>query len=133
MSDDFQSPPPAPPVAPPPAPPVAPPVSGGDAPSDTGKILAVLGYIFWPVALIAVLIEPYKNERFVRFHAVQALGLSVAGIAIGVIANIPILGWIVALVGGIALFVLAIMGLVKALQGEYYEMPVVYGLVKSYI
>lgn len=126
MSDEFQSPPPAHPVAPPPA-------AGIDGPSDTGKVLAGLGYIFWPVALIAILIEPYKNEKFVRYHAVQALGLAIAGIVIGVIANIPVLGWILGMVAGIALFVLAIMGAIKAFQGQYYELPVVYGLVKNYI
>ncbi|MDZ4178511.1 MAG: hypothetical protein U1E29_04660 [Coriobacteriia bacterium] len=118
------------PVAPPapPAPPV-PSGTGADRPdpvNDTSKLLAALGYIFWIVALIAILIEPYKEEKFVRFHAVQALALGVAAI---VAWAIPIIGWIV----GIAILVFQIIGLIKAFQSQYYEVPVVYGLVKSFI
>lgn len=136
MSDDFPSAPPAPEMPPaPPAPPMAPPVApmGGDAPSDTGKLLAGFGYLIGIVALIAILVEPYSKEHFVRHHAVQALGLWVAGIVLGVLANIPILGWIVALVGGVALAVFTIIGTIKAFTGQYYEVPVVYNIVKQYI
>ena len=84
--------------------------------------------------------EPYKNERFVKHHAVQAIGLWLAGVVFSVGATIvgviPIIGWIIALLIGLAsigLFVLAIMGAIKAFQGEMWEMPVLYGIVKSYI
>lgn len=121
MSDDFQSPPPAPPAV------------GGEAPSDTGKILAAIGYLVGIVALIAILIEPYKNEKFVRHHAIQALALWVGWIVISVVASIPVIGWIVAAVGWVALLVFSIMGLIKAFQGQYWEMPLVYNIVKQYI
>lgn len=100
---------------------------------DTGKILAVVGYLTGIVALIAILIEPYKNQRFVRHHAIQALGLAVAGIVLSIVAVLPVVGWIVAPIASIAIAVLAIIGAVKAWQGEMWEMPVVYGLVKQYI
>ncbi len=130
MSDDYQSTPPAPP-APPFAP--APAAGGGDTPSDTGKILAILGYLTGIVALIAILIEPYKNERFVRHHAIQALGIAVASVVVSVIYAIPILGWVAGPLLSLALLVFAIMGAVKAWQGEMWEMPVVHGIVKQYI
>lgn len=113
---------------------MAPPMGGSPGPaSDTSKILAAIGYIIGIVALIAILIEPYKDEKFVKFHAIQALGLWVAGIAVSIVGVIPIVGWIVALVGGIAIFVFAVIAAIKAFQGEYYEVPVVYNLVKQYI
>lgn len=124
MSDDFQSTPPAP---------VAPPSAGGDAPSDTGKILSGLGYLTGIVALVAILIEPYKNERFVRAHAYQALALYIVMIVLGVVNVIPIIGQIVWLVGSIAVLVFAIIGAIKAFQGQNYEMPVVYNFIKQYI
>ncbi|MRS12323.1 MAG: hypothetical protein EG823_04535 [Actinobacteria bacterium] len=130
MSDDFQSTPPAPEMPPPPAPAAAP---GGDAPSDTGKIFAALGYIVGIVALIAILIEPYKNEKFVRHHAIQALALWVGWTVASVLTAIPYVGWIVGPILYIALLVFAIMGAVKAFGLEYWEMPVVYNLVKNYI
>ncbi len=108
----------------------------GDRPgpaSDTSKLLAAFGYIVGLVALIAILIDPYKDEKFVKFHAVQALALWVVGIVISFVSVIPIIGWIIAFVGGIAVFIFAIMAAIKAFQGEYYEMPVVYNFVKQYM
>lgn len=128
MSDDFQSAPPTPPVAPPP---VAAP--GGDAPSDTGKILAGIGYLTGIVALIAILIEPYKNEKFVRQHALQALALYVVMIIASILNVIPVIGQIIWLVAWIAVAVFAIIGAIKAFQGQEYEMPMVYGFIKQYI
>jgi len=143
MSDEIQStppaapppvdaPPPPPPAAPAP-PPVAPPTAGSEGPSDTGKLLAAIGYIIGIVALIAILIEPYKNEKFVRHHAIQALGLWVFGVVLSIVAAIPVVGWIIGAVGGIALFVIAIMGAIKSFQGEWWEVPLIYGIVKQYI
>ena len=36
-----------------------------------GNIAALIGYIIWPVALVSVIIE--KENKFVRFHAIQSL------------------------------------------------------------
>ena len=127
MSDDYQAPPPVPPA------PASPPPGLTDGPSDTGKILAALGYLVGIVALIALLIEPYKNERFVKHHAVQALAVWVGWILVSVISAIPVVGWIISAVGWVALLVFSIMGAVKAFQSEMWEMPVVYNIVKQYI
>lgn len=98
--------------------------------SDTSKILAALGYPLWPVALIAILIDPYKNEKFVKFHAIQALGLALAIWVVSFVLTFAFgIGAIIGLVGFIYEIVLA----VKAYNGEYVEVPVVYGLVKTYI
>ncbi|PKQ20447.1 MAG: hypothetical protein CVT66_04720 [Actinobacteria bacterium HGW-Actinobacteria-6] len=126
MSDDFQGAPPAPP-----APPVSAPVGDGSGPqSDTSKLLAALGYVIWIVALVAILIEPYKNEKWVKAHAVQALALNLAIYVVSAV-TMPLmgLGGIVALVG----FVYTIILAVKAYNGESLEVPVIYGFVKQYI
>ena len=36
-----------------------------------GNIAALIGYIFWPIALVCVIME--KENKFVRFHAIQSL------------------------------------------------------------
>lgn len=117
-------------------PPVTPPVveTGQPGPaSDTSKLLAALGYLTGIAAIIAILIDPYKGEKFVRLHAFQALGLWVVFIVSSVVAVIPIIGWIAGFVLWIAGIVLGIMGIVNSAQGKYWEMPVVYGFVKNYI
>lgn len=141
MSDEFQGTPPTPepPLAAPPAPP-APPVAppSGDVPNETGKILVALGYPTGITALIALLMEDYKNDRFVKFHAIQAIGFWVAvvilNIAVSILATLSagILGLLWFLIGP-AVFVVAIIAAIKAWNGEYWEMPLVYGFVKQYI
>ncbi|MDZ4654702.1 MAG: hypothetical protein U1F44_02315 [Coriobacteriia bacterium] len=126
MSDDFTGVPPAP--TPPPAPPMTP--AGGDGPvSDTSKILAALGYVVWVIALIAILIEPYKNEKFVRLHAIQGLALGVAIWVVSAVTSAIFIGFFI----GIAGFIYQIILAVKVWNGESFEVPVVYGIVKQYI
>jgi uncharacterized membrane protein len=94
--------------------------------SDTSKILAAVGYIFVPVAIIAALIDPYKDEDFVRFHSYQAMA---SWLVVFVAQLIPIVGWVLAIV----VFVFEIIALIKALQSQYYEIPVIYNAVKGFI
>ncbi|MDO9556647.1 MAG: DUF4870 domain-containing protein [Coriobacteriia bacterium] len=117
------------------------PVGGGYGPaSDTSKILAAVGYLTGIVALIAILIEPYKDEKFIRHHAIQALGLAIvliaANVVLGVLSAVPVIQ-VLAVIGWALVYpawlVLAIIGAVKAWNGEMWEMPVVYGIVKQYI
>lgn len=99
--------------------------------SDTSKLLAALGYAVWPVALIAVLIEPYKAEPYVKFHAVQALGFSLGMVVLSAVASmVPFFGSSLA---ALAWLVIAIVWAVKAYNGELAQMPLVYDLVKNYI
>ncbi|MCE5203610.1 MAG: DUF4870 domain-containing protein [Actinomycetia bacterium] len=124
-----QAPPPPPPMSAPPGP--GPAVPG--AVDSSAKLMAGFGYLLGIPALVAILVEPFKDDPWVRPHAVQALGLCVASIVIGIVANIPFIGWIVGMVGGIGVVVLAIIGAVKAFQGESYEMPIINGLVKQFL
>lgn len=143
MSDEVQGTPPAappPPAEVPPSPPAEPtpppssaPAASTEGPSDTGKILSAIGYIIPVVALVAILIDPYKNERFVRHHAIQALGLWVVMFVASIINVLPVLGTIIWAVVGVAVFIVEIMGAIKAFQGEWWEVPLVYGIVKQYI
>lgn len=110
----------------PPVPPEAHSPGTVGEPDGTTKLLAVLGYLLWVVAIVVLLIDPYKSQYFSRAHAVQAL---VLGIIIWGVAWIPIVGWLIAFVA----FVFAVIALLKALKGEVYEMPIVFNLAKSFI
>lgn len=115
-----------PPVTPPPP---MQPVGSGPA-SDTSKILAALSYPIWlPVAIIALLIDPYKDEPFVKLHAYQGLALGIAVYVVSFITSFFLIGVFIGLAGFIYQVVLA----VKAFNGESFEVPVVYGLIKNYV
>ncbi len=86
------------------------------------KILACLSYL-GILFLIPMLAKP--NSAFCKFHVNQGLILFIAELILSVVACIPILGWIITGVGGVVLFVFAIMGIVYALQGKAKELPLI--------
>jgi uncharacterized membrane protein len=106
--------------------------------------VGLLCYILWPVALLFfLLVGPYKRNPFVRFHAFQALFLGFAAIVVAIalqimtsiLALIPVLGWIVGgliwIAYGITLFVMVIVMMYKAYNGEWYSIPVIGNLARQ--
>ena len=85
------------------------------------KITSVVAYLTW-IGLIIAFVAGDKDGA--KFHLNQALVIWLAGIILGLVAVIPILGWIVGLVGSIFLFVCWIMGLVYAIQEQEKEVPI---------
>ncbi len=93
----------------------------GPVPTKTQKLVAAASYI-WLLSLLVVI---FRKSEFERFHAKQGLVLAIVGFAFGIIAGIPLLGWLVSFVGMIAVILFAVSGVIHALQGEYFEMPIV--------
>ena len=77
-------------------------------------------YIIFLIPLLAA-----KDSKFARFHTNQGLVLFIVGILSSVIALIPLIGWIIAPIGAILVSVLAIIGIINALNGKAKELPVV--------
>jgi uncharacterized membrane protein len=101
-------------------------------PTDHERWYAALGYLFF---LCFLALWKARDSRFVRFHARQAflllLSECVAFLAIEVIdrtvGRLPLLGLFEVVIAQVfvyqaALF-LSVMGFVKALFGELWEMP----------
>ena len=92
------------------------------------KVFGILAYfgILWLIPLLA------GNTQFSKFHANQGIILFIFDIIIGIVAGvfavIPFAGWVVAGIiggiGGLALFILAIMGIVNAANGQMKPVPV---------
>ncbi len=93
------------------------------------NIYAALAYILFFIPLIVD-----KDSEFGKFHANQGLNLLLLGIAVSVLgAIIPFIGWfIISPIGGLLVLVLAIMGIINALNGESKELPIIgkYRLLK---
>jgi uncharacterized membrane protein len=77
----------------------------------------------WVTGIIFLILEP-KN-KFIRFHAMQSIVtfgfLTIASI---VLSALPFVGDFFALAIGILIFILWIILMVKAYQGELYKLPV---------
>lgn len=67
------------------APPAAAAPAQAGASGLTSNVAAALAYILgFITGIIFLVIEPYKNDRFVRFHAMQSIFYSVACIVFGI-------------------------------------------------
>ena len=59
------------------------------------KNAGALAYITIIPAIIFLVAAPYNQSSYIRFHAWQCVFLHIVWFAIGIIAIIPILGWII--------------------------------------
>jgi uncharacterized membrane protein/ribosomal protein L40E len=96
-------------------------------PNVAGLLCYVLG---WITGLVFILIE--KENKFVRFHAMQSIvtfgAFSVLWIPFSILSQMDILRvlfGILQAVTGILAFVLWIVLMIKAYQGERYKLPIV--------
>ncbi len=87
---------------------------------EKNKVMAVLAYIIFLIPLLAA-----KDSKFARFHTNQGLVLFIGAILSSVIAAIPLIGWIIAPIAGLAITVLAIIGILNALNGRAKELPLI--------
>jgi uncharacterized membrane protein len=90
----------------------------------TENFEAMLCYVLgWVTGLVFFLLE--KENKFVRFHAMQSLitflGLMIIGT---VLAVIPVIGWIVGILLAPVSVILWIVLMIKAYKGEKFMVPV---------
>jgi len=85
---------------------------------EENKTVAAIGYI-WILCFVPLLLK--RDSKFAQHHGKQALVLFIVEVVVGFIVWIPFLGWLL----GLATLVLAIMGILQALQGNYWEMPII--------
>jgi uncharacterized membrane protein len=87
---------------------------------------AALSYVLgWLTGIVFLLIE---KDKFVRFHAAQSI--VVFGI-LTVVVLIPGIGWVIAPLAWIVGFVLWLVLIFKAYQGEEFKLPWVGDLAKK--
>jgi uncharacterized membrane protein len=95
-------------------------------PKNTAAALCYL--LGWVTGLVFLLVE--KKDKFIRFHAMQ----SVVTFGILTIASLaPLVGWILSPFIMIIGFVLWLVLMVKAYQGEEFELPVVGQLARQWL
>jgi len=106
-----------------------PPVVAQDGLAD--NVAGALAYITIIPAILFLILEPYNKRPFVKFHAFQCLGLTLTAFALSLILVIPILGWIVGVLGDVVLLVFWVLCIIKALSGEKYKVPFIGNYVET--
>lgn len=108
-----------------PPPGYTPPYAAQPASGLSTNTAAALCYVTIIPAIIFLVVEPYNRNPFIKFNAFQCLGLAACMMVLSIIAIIPILGWIVFLLGWITLVILLLICIVNAAQGKVFKLPVI--------
>lgn len=116
--------------------PAAAPAGAGYVPAQSGlsdNAAAAIAYITIIPAIIFLVLEPYNRKPFIRFHAMQCIGLHVLWFAIwivlmivGMVLSVIHLGLITLLlwpICWIGLVVLWIICIISAAQGKWFKIP----------
>jgi uncharacterized membrane protein len=119
-------------------------VTAASVPSQLkDNLIGALAYITFIPAVVFLLIEPFKRNRFIRFHSFQSIYLTVATIAIGIalrilysiVTLIPVAGyllaWLALAVAVLGWGILWLVLLVKALQGQTFRLPLIGSLAEK--
>ena len=87
--------------------------------NEANKTMAALSWI--PiVGLVMLFVE--KDDLFVRYIAAQSTVMAAVLLLCGIV---PVIGWIAAIVAGPLSTVIVVIGIIKALKGERFDVPVI--------
>ncbi len=95
------------------------PKTSKDKDVQENKTIAALSYI-WVLCLVPLLGK--RDSEFAQFHAKQGLVLFIIEVIAGLFVWFPVFGPLLMLV----LLVISVIGIVKTLNGEWWEAPFIY-------
>ena len=113
----------------------------GESRVPQANVIAALTYLLgFVTGLIFLYLEPYNQDEFIRFHARQSIGFSVAWFAIEIVFGVfiavmphglgALLNFILTLIN-IAMAVFWVVLMYKAYSGERYRIPELADVVDS--
>jgi uncharacterized membrane protein len=121
---------------PPPPPPVTPPPTRATMRPSTAATLCYIPFVGWIAAIVFLMLDAYRTDRYVRFHAFQGLYLAVLWFIAEKVFfpldfhphhefALPFLPfWGLRRVIEIFVLIAQIMGIVKTRRNEDYRLPV---------
>ena len=89
---------------------------------NEGKTIAIVSYLTIIGTLIAFIMNQNRSNYFASYHIRQALGLFLTGMVINFLQRFNDFFWLDAILG-IGLFILWLLGLISAVQGEEKPVP----------
>ncbi len=126
-------------AAAPEAAPQATPAAGG----LPDNVAGALAYVTVIPAIVFLLIDPFKTIRFVRFHSLQSIVFSLTAFVlqfavtiVSIALSFAGLGMIMGLVGwliSMGIFVLWVVLVIKAYQGQEFRLPVISDLAAKWV
>ena len=123
--------------------PQATPQAAAAAQSLPNNVAGALAYVTPIPAIIFLLIDPFRTIRFVRFHSLQCILFCLAAFAlqfamtivtvalsfVGIGMVVGMVSWLIS----VGIFVLWIVLVIKAYQGQEFQLPVISGLAAKWL
>ena len=86
------------------------------------KIIAIISYLTFIGWIVALILNSSKKAEFASFHIRQSLGIILLGVAGGIVAKLPLIGW-TSIIIYIFVFVLWLLGILAAVNNEEKPVP----------
>ena len=93
--------------------------------SSNSQLIAIVSYLTFIGWVIAFVLYQNDKSELAIFHIRQTLGIYLLGIVGMLFLWIPVIGWILSIILPLFIFVLWIIGLINAAQGETKPVPLV--------
>ena len=103
------------------------PMEGVAEITDDDKLWALLSWLFWPIAIVVLLLEDKKQRPFIKYNAVQSIAVGVVGGVLSAVLSFVVVGCFV----GVAWVIYAIYLAIKAYQGEWVAIPFITDFCKN--
>lgn len=109
-----------------------PPLDDRSRTGPSTNTLGALAYITFIPALIFLVIEPYRRNPFIRFHAWQCIVLTLVDIAGSIVFGyMGLIGQMIRGLLALLLFIFWLIAIIKASRGERYHVPIVGDLAET--
>ena len=93
-----------------------------------GKFFALIGYIS-VLCLVPLILK--RDNKFALFHGKQGLVLFILEVAAAIIKAIPAIGDVVFSLAFVVLGILSLIGIMKVLMNDYWEIPYVHEIAQK--
>ncbi len=82
--------------------------------------MAIVAYIIF---LFRFFVDGAKDSPFVKFHVNQGLLIAIAYFVVSILGMIPLLGLLLAPIGGLVVFIIHLITLIGAANGQAKKLP----------
>ncbi len=87
-----------------------------------GRFFAAIGYVFI-LCFVPLILK--RDNKFAQFHGRQGLILFIFEIAAAIVKSVPVIGDVIFSFAYVVLGIASLLGIVRVLMNEYWEMPVI--------
>ena len=96
------------------------------------NVAGMLAYFTIIPAIIFLVVAPYNQNKFIRFHSFQCLFLAVGLTAVHIVLMfIPLIGWAISGLVSLAALALWIICVIKAYGNQMWKVPVIGDLAEK--